>query len=74
MSNMLFNALGNSMPNGNNMTQMIQQFSNFKNSFKGNPEEEVKKLLQSGAMSQEQLNQLQNVAHQIAPQIQNLLK
>ena len=70
MSNPLFNALGSGMPQGNGPMQMIQQFMQFKQNFKGDPKEEVQKMLQSGKISQQQLNQVQ----QIAGQFQNLLK
>lgn len=42
---------------------MAQKFKEFKNSFKGNPQEEVQKLLNSGKMSQAQYNQLCNMAN-----------
>lgn len=70
MSNPLFNALGGGMPQGNGSMQMMQQFMQFKQNYKGNPKEEVQKMLQSGKISQQQLNQVQ----QMAGQFQNLLK
>jgi len=70
MSNPLFNALGGGMPQGNGPMQMIQQFMQFKQNFKGDPKAEVQKMLQSGKISQQQLNQVQ----QMAGQFQNLLK
>ena len=70
MSNPLFNALGGGLPQGNGPMQMIQQFMQFKQSFKGDPKAEVEKMLQSGKISQQQLNQVQ----QMAGQFQNLLK
>lgn len=70
MSNPLFNALGGGMPQGNGTMQMMQQFMQFKQNYKGNPKEEVQKMLQSGKISQQQLNQVQ----QMAGQFQNLLK
>ena len=70
MSNPLFNALGGGMPQGNGTMQMIQQFMQFKQNFKGDPKAEVQKMLQSGRISQQQLNQVQ----QMAGQFQNLLK
>ena len=70
MSNPLFNALGGGVPQGNGPMQMIQQFMQFKQSFKGDPKAEVEKMLQSGKISQQQLNQVQ----QMAGQFQNLLK
>ena len=70
MSNPLFNVLGGGMPQENGPMQMIQQFMQFKQNFKGDPKAEVQKMLQSGRISQQQLNQVQ----QMAGQFQNLLK
>nr|DAE57635.1 MAG TPA: Protein of unknown function (DUF2680) [Caudoviricetes sp.] len=70
MSNPLFNALGGGMPQGNGPMQMIQQFMQFKQNFKGDPKAEVEKMLQSGKISQQQLNQVQ----QMAGQFQRMLK
>lgn len=70
MSNPLFNALGGGIPQGNGPMQMIQQFMQFKQNFKGDPKAEVQKMLQSGQISQQQLNQVQ----QIAGQFQHMLK
>ena len=70
MSNPLFSMLGGGMPQGNGPMQMVQQFMQFKQNFKGDPKAEVQKMLQSGKISQQQLNQVQ----QMAGQFQNLLK
>lgn len=70
MSNLLFNALGGGIPQGNGPIQMIQQFMQFKQNFKGDPKAEVEKMLQSGKISQQQLNQVQ----QMAGQFQHMLK
>lgn len=70
MSNPLFNALGGGMPQENGPMQMIQQFMQFKQNFKGNPKVEVQKMLQSGKITQQQLNQVQ----QMAGQFQHMLK
>jgi hypothetical protein len=70
MSNPLFNALGGGMPQGNGPMQMIQQFMQFKQNFKGDPKAEVEKMLQSGKISQQQLNQVQ----QMAGHFQHMLK
>ena len=55
---------------GNNPLQLIQQFQQFKKNFKGDPRQQVQDLLNSGKMTQEQLDQctsiaqsLQNVLH-----------
>ena len=48
-----------------NMNNFLTQFNQFRNSFSGNPEQQVKQLLQSGRMSQEQFNQLAQTANQL---------
>ncbi len=45
-----------------NPMQMIQAFNQFKSNFNGDPKQTVMQLVQSGRMSQNQLNQLQNMA------------
>ena len=62
MGNPLFNALGGSMIPGNNI---LAQFQQFRKQMQGkNPHEEINKLLQSGAISQQELNQAQQMAQQ----------
>lgn len=60
MNNPFFGAMGG----GNGFMQMVQQFQQFKANFHGDPKAEVEKLLQSGKLSQAQLNQLQQMAKQ----------
>lgn len=73
MANPLFQALGGNRPMMpgpmGNMMQMMQQFIQFRNSFQGDAKAEVERLLQSGQMSQQQLNQLQSMAQQLMPMI-----
>ena len=69
MANPLYNALGGCKMPGpmgqfGQFGQMMQQFQQFRKSFQGDPKAEVQKLLQSGKMSQQQLNQLQAMAQQ----------
>lgn len=66
MSNPLFNALGGGKMSGamGQFQQMMQQFQQFRQNFQGDPKQEVQNLLQSGKMSQQQLNQLQAMAQQ----------
>lgn len=66
MPNQLFNMLGNNNP----MSGLLSQFQQFKNTFSGDPRQVVQGLLNSGQMSQQQFNQLQ----QMASQFQKLLK
>lgn len=66
MGNPLFNALGGGMPQGNNPMNIMQQFQKFMGEMKGkNPTEELNKLLQSGKVNQQQLNQAQQMAQQM---------
>ena len=44
--------------------RMMQQFQQFKQNFHGDPKAEVEKMMQSGQLTQQQLNQLQAVARQ----------
>lgn len=64
-NNPLFNALGGDSMPMNPQMQMVQAFMQFKQNFKGDPKAEVQKLLQSGRISQQQLNQLQMQAQQL---------
>ena len=60
MSNPLFQALGGNQPN------IMNEFQQFMSQMQGkNPYQEINKLLQSGAISQQQLNQAQQMAHQM---------
>lgn len=64
MGNPLFNLLGGK--NNNGPGNMLQQFQQFKKQMQGvNPQEEVQKLLQSGKISQAQLDKAQQMAQQM---------
>ena len=64
--NPLFNALGGGQLPGQmgQFQNMVQQFRQFQQTFQGDPKAEVEKLVQSGKISQQQLNQLQQIAGQ----------
>lgn len=66
INNPFFNALnGGQMPGPmGGFPQLLQQFKQFKANFKGDPKAEVEKMLQSGKLSQRDLNQIQNIAKQ----------
>lgn len=66
MANPLFNALGGGQMPGmmGQFQSMVQQFQKFRQSFHGDPKAEVEKLVQSGRISQQQLNQMQQLAVQ----------
>lgn len=59
MPNPLFN--GNPQ-NGGNMFGLFSQFQQFKQNFKGDPREQVQQMLNSGQMTQEQLEQCEKIA------------
>lgn len=72
MSNPLFNTFGSfRKPTGNTPLDMIQQVQQFRQQMQGkDPREEISKLLQSGRINQQQLDQ----AQQMAQQMQGILR
>lgn len=66
MANPLFQQLGGGTMNGINpqFGQLVQQFKQFKQTFQGDPQQEIQRMLQSGQLTQEQLNTAQNLAQQ----------
>lgn len=59
--NPLFNLLGgNNQPNN-----ILQRFQQFKNTFKGDPRQQIQELLNSGKISQNDYNNAVNMANQI---------
>lgn len=66
MGNPFLQAMGGGQMPGpmGQFQRLMQQFNQFRATFQGDPKEEVNKLLQSGAMSQQELNQLQSMAKQ----------
>lgn len=67
--NPLFNILNGGMQPQNPITNMINQLNQFRQTFQGDPKQQVQQLLNSGKMSQQQFNQLS----QMATQIQNMM-
>lgn len=67
MSNSLFNEF-NSIPPAN-LSSMLSRFNQFCSMFMGNPEVQVRQLLQSGRMTQEQFNRIAQMANQLRPLI-----
>ena len=59
MSNPIFEALGGNKNMANDFQRFMQQMQG------KNPNEEIAKLLQSGRISQQQLNQAQQMAQQM---------
>lgn len=63
------NPLYNEMGNNNVPNNFMSRFNQFRQNFKGNPQEQVQQMLNSGKVSQEQYNR----AVQMAQQFQRML-
>lgn len=73
MANSILNQLQRPVMQSNNSAispQMLQQLQQFKNTFRGNPKQQVMRMVQQGMRSNEQLQQAMNMARQF----QGLLK
>lgn len=68
MPNQLFEQMGGGQMPGamGQFQQMTEAFRQFRQSFQGDARQEVQRLLNSGQMSQQQYNQLQQMAAQMA--------
>ena len=66
MANPFLKAMGGGQMPGpmGQFQRLMQQFNQFRANFQGDPKSEVEKLLQSGKISQNQLNQIQTMAKQ----------
>ena len=68
MTNPLFNLLGGGnqqmLGKFGNMANMIQQFNQFRNGFNGNPQQIVNDMLKNGQISQQQFDQVAQMATQ----------
>lgn len=72
MSNPLMQFMGGGAPSGmpgplGNIAQILQQFQQFRDAFKGDPKQQVEMLRKSGQMSDAQYQQLEAMAKQIMP-------
>lgn len=63
MSNPLFDQFGSQQTNP--MAQLVADARRLKQTMTTNPKEEVQKLLNSGAMSQQKFNELAQIAQQV---------
>ena len=68
MSNSLFNQCGRQ---NNPLEQLAQQAREFRKQFSGNPRQEVERLLQIGAMSQQDFNRYSQIAQQVVQMMGN---
>lgn len=66
--NPLYNQL-NPMPQNN----MIKQLMDFRKTFKGNPQQMVQSMLNSGRISQEQVNQYAKQANDLYRQLKGFM-
>lgn len=69
MPNELFKQYGNSAPKNT----MLERILNFKKQFSGNPQQVVQNLLNSGKVSQTQMNQYIQQTNQIYKQFKNFM-
>ena len=51
--------------NNPNMTNLLQQFAQFRQSFTGNPQQMIQQMLNSGKVTQEQYNQAVQKANEL---------
>lgn len=66
MSNPLFNVLGGNRPtNDGGFSQFIAEVKQMQQTFQGDPRAEVQRLLNSGQMTQQQFNELSQMANQV---------
>ena len=49
----------------NNINEFIQRLNQFKQTFSGNPQQQVQQMLNSGRVTQQQYNNAVNMANQI---------
>lgn len=64
------NPLYNMMNPMGNMSGLLQQFTQFRQSFRGDAKQQVQQMLNSGRITQEQYNR----AVQLAQQIQGMMR
>lgn len=65
MPNPLYQQFGNKAP----MNPMVQQFLQFKKTFNGNPQQIIQNMLNSGKITQAQVNKYAQQANQLYEQL-----
>lgn len=63
MNNQIFNAMMQSTPMGN-VQNLLNQYRQFRNSFQGDPQQMIQKMLNSGQITQAQVDHARNMATQ----------
>ena len=64
MPNPVYSAMGGATGPFGNFQAMMQQFNQFRANFKGDPKQTVMQMVNSGRISQSQLNAAQQMARQ----------
>ena len=67
------NPLYNQLQGNSPMNPMLQQFMQFKRNFNGNPQQAVQELINSGRISQSQVNQYAQQANDLYRQLKNFM-
>lgn len=66
MPTSIYNSLGKQQPlNDGGLLDFINQVKQVQQTYKGNPRDEVQRLLNSGSMTQQQFNQYSQIANEI---------
>lgn len=61
--NNIFNVMMQNTPIGN-VQNLMSQYRKFRNSFQGDPQQKIQEMLNSGQITQAQVDQAQNLASQ----------
>lgn len=61
--NNLFSTMMQNTPLGN-MQNLMQQYQQFRQTFQGDPQQKIQEMLNSGQITQNQINQARNMATQ----------
>ena len=61
MNNSIFNAMMQNTPLGG-MQNLIQQYRQFRETFQGDPQQKIQEMLNSGQITQAQINQARSMA------------
>ncbi len=67
MPNNLFNTLGRQRLPGpmGNVQDLMNQFNQFRQTFRGNPQQQIQQMMNSGQITQDQYNQAVQIAQQM---------
>ncbi len=63
MNNQIFNAMMQSTPIGN-VKNLLSQYRQFRKTLQGDPQQKIQEMLNSGQITQEQVNRARNMATQ----------